>query len=103
MWGENMVYGYSRCSTNETKQDLNRQTRELQAAGAEIAFEEFEHGDSANKKELNKLFEIVQPGDTIITAEVSRLSRSTKQLCEIIPKKLLKSFHKYHFHLLWHV
>ena len=30
------------------------------------------------------LLETVQSGDTIITLEVSRLSRSTKQLCEII-------------------
>lgn len=79
-----MVYGYARCSTNESKQDLNRQTRELKAAGAEIIFEEFEHGDSVEKKELNKLLSIVKAGDTVITAEVSRLSRSTKQLCEII-------------------
>lgn len=79
-----MIYGYSRCSTNESKQDLNRQTRELKAAGAEFVFEEFEHGDSTTKKELNKLFEIVKDGDTIITSEVSRLSRSTKQLCDII-------------------
>lgn len=79
-----MIYGYSRCSTNESKQDLQRQTRELKAAGAEIVFEEFEHGDSATKKELNKLFEIAKAGDTIITLEVSRLSRSTKMLCEII-------------------
>ena len=86
-----MTYGYSRCSTNETKQDLNRQTRELKQAGAEIVFEEYEHGDAENKRELNKLFEIVQPGDTIITAEVSRLSRSTKQLCEIIDKVKAKS------------
>ena len=79
-----MTYGYSRCSTNESKQDLNRQTRELKANGAEIVFEEYEHGDSAVKKELNKLFEVVKAGDTIVTTEVSRLSRSTKQLCEII-------------------
>ncbi len=79
-----MTYGYSRCSTNESKQDLNRQTRELKKAGAEIVFEEFEHGDSESKKELSKLLEIVKAGDTIITAEVSRLSRSTKQLCDII-------------------
>ena len=30
-----MIYGYARCSTNETKQDIQRQTRELKAAGAE--------------------------------------------------------------------
>ena len=86
-----MIYGYARCSTNESKQDLNRQKRELVAAGAEIVFEEYEHGDSADKKELNKLFAIVQPGDTILTAEVSRLTRSTKQLCEVIEQVKAKS------------
>lgn len=79
-----MVYGYSRCSTNDTKQDLQRQTRELKKAGAEIIFQEFEHGDAAAKKELSKLFDAVRPGDTIVTLEVSRLSRSTKQLCELV-------------------
>ena len=33
-----MVYGYARCSTNESKQDINRQVRELKAAGAEKVF-----------------------------------------------------------------
>ena len=37
-----MIYGYSRCSTNETKQDINRQVRELKAAGAEEIFMEYE-------------------------------------------------------------
>lgn len=81
-----MIYGYSRCSTNESKQDLQRQTRELKAAGAEIIYQEFEHGDAEQKKELEKLFAAVQPGDTIITLEVSRLSRSTKQLCEVVER-----------------
>ena len=79
-----MIYGYARCSTNETKQDINRQVRELKAAGAEEIFLEYEHGDSAVKKEQQQLFDTVQPGDTIITLEVPRLARSTKQLCDII-------------------
>lgn len=79
-----MIYGYARCSTNEGKQDLNRQIRELEEEGAQIVFKEYEHGDAAEKKELEKLFQVVKAGDTIITAEVSRLSRSTKQLCQII-------------------
>ena len=29
-----MIYGYCRCSTNETKQDINRQVRELKELGA---------------------------------------------------------------------
>ena len=79
-----MIYGYARCSTNEDKQDINRQIRELKAAGAEEVIFEYEHGDSAVKQNLQLLLDTVQEGDTVITLEVSRLSRSTKQLCEII-------------------
>ena len=79
-----MIYGYARCSTNESKQDINRQVRELKAAGAEEVYFEYEHGDSAAKQKQLALFDIVREGDTIITLEVPRLARSTKQLCEII-------------------
>ena len=79
-----MIYGYARCSTNETKQDIGRQIRELKANGAEKIFLEYEHGDPAIKKELEKLFAVVVAGDTIIVLEVPRLARSTQQLCEII-------------------
>ena len=79
-----MKYGYARCSTNESQQDINRQVRELKAAGAEQIFLEYEHGDSAIKQELSSLLEQASEGDTIYTLEVSRLARSTKQLCEII-------------------
>ena len=79
------IYGYARCSLAEEKgQDLNRQVRELKAAGAEDIITEREHGDARVKQNLDMLLEIAQPGDTIITLEVSRLSRSTQQLCEII-------------------
>ena len=79
-----MIYGYGRCSTNESKQDINRQIRELKTAGAEEVIFEYEHGDAQTKKQLSMLLDTAQPGDTIITLEVSRLSRSTQQLCEII-------------------
>ena len=79
-------YGYARCSTNESKQDIHRQIKELKAAGAEEIVFEYEHGDgdAKIKKELESLLEAAQAGDTLITTEVSRLSRSTQQLCEII-------------------
>jgi len=79
-----MIYGYARCSTNEDKQDINRQIRELKAAGADEVIFEYEHGDAKVKKNLQMLLDTAQEGDTIITLEVSRLSRSTQQLCEII-------------------
>ena len=86
-----MIYGYARCSTNEDKQDINRQIRELKAAGAEEVIFEYEHGDSAVKQNLQMLLDTVREGDTVITLEVSRLSRSTKQLCEII--EVIRSKH----------
>lgn len=79
-----MVYGYSRCSTNETKQDINRQVRELKATGAEEIFMEYEHGDAKIKSQQQAMFAQTHSGDTITVLEVSRLARSTQQLCEII-------------------
>ena len=76
--------GYARCSTNESKQDINRQVRELKAAGAEEIFIEYEHGDSKIKSQQAAMFDQAVAGDTIIVLEVSRLARSTQQLCEII-------------------
>ena len=80
----NKTWGYARCSTNEDKQDITRQIRELKAAGAEEVIFEYEHGDAKVKKNLQLLLDSAEAGDTIITLEVSRLSRSTKQLCSII-------------------
>lgn len=81
-----MIYGYARCSTNEKEQDISRQIRELKQMGAtdETIYFEYESGAKADRAELNKLFCAVRQGDTIVTTEVSRLTRSTKQLCDII-------------------
>lgn len=81
-----MIYGYARCSTNESKQDINRQIRELKNLGAsdETIYLEYASGTKADRREFNKLLNIVVPGDAIVTTEVSRLSRSTKQLIELI-------------------
>ena len=76
-----MKYGYARCSTNEDKQDIQRQIRELKASGADEIVFEYEHGDAKVKRNLQMLLDTAREGDTIITLEVSRLSRSTQQLC----------------------
>ena len=52
-----MNHGYARCSTNESKQDIDRQVRELKQAGAEDIFLEYEHGDAAVKCQLSSLLE----------------------------------------------
>lgn len=86
---EMTTYGYARCSTDESKQDINRQKRELKSLGCvdeKNIYWEYESGTKIDRVELNKLLDQVVSGDTIVTAEVSRITRSTKQLCEIIEK-----------------
>ena len=85
------IYGYARCSLAEEKgQDLNRQVRELKAAGAKEIVTEREHGDKV-KQNLDLLLLAAEEGSTLICCEVSRLSRSTQQLCEII--EIIKTKH----------
>ena len=81
-----MLFGYARCSTNEKEQDINRQVRELKQQGAtdKTIYLEYESGTKVNRAELMKLLDVVKPGDTILATEVSRITRSTKQLCDII-------------------
>lgn len=82
-----MIYGYARCSTNEERQDINRQKRELHTLGVtdeKCIYWEYESGMKDDRTEFNKLLDIVTEGDTVATTEVSRLTRSTKHLCEIL-------------------
>jgi DNA invertase Pin-like site-specific DNA recombinase len=69
-----MTYGYARCSTNEERQDIGRQKRELYTLGViddKYIYWEYESGIKDNRAELQKLLDIVSEGDTIATTEVS--------------------------------
>ncbi len=81
-----MIYGYCRCSTNEEKQDIRRQERDLVKQGVELAniYWEYESGTRRDRVQLNRLLDKVQNGDTIIATELSRITRSTKDLIEIL-------------------
>ena len=88
------VYGYCRCSTTEERQDINRQKRELYKLGVENdknIYWEYESGTNDNRVEFNKLLDLLEKGDTLCTTEVSRLTRSTSYLCEIL--KLVQERH----------
>lgn len=81
-----MIYGYARCSTNDKLQDINRQIRELKLFGISDTelFTEYESGTKINRTELTKLLNTLSRGDTLVATEVSRITRSTKQLCDIL-------------------
>lgn len=81
------IFGYARCSTDESRQNIDRQKRDLFNMGVKEGknlYFEYESGSNTERAELQKLLDSIQEGDTIATTEVSRLTRSTKQLCEIL-------------------
>lgn len=78
------IYGYGRCSTNEDRQDVLRQERELKAMGATDIRTEYVSGTKQHKAALDNILSEIKEGDTLAVTEVSRITRSTKQLCNII-------------------
>ena len=81
------IYGYCRCSTTEERQDINRQKRDLYKLGVEDEkniYWEYESGTKNDRAEFNKLLDLLEKGDTLCTTEVSRLTRSTSYLCDIL-------------------
>lgn len=81
-----MVYGYARISTKEVegKQCLNSQFQELKKMGCEVIMYDMESGLNDERKELNKLLEIVKEKDYIICVEPSRITRSISGLIKIL-------------------
>lgn len=79
----NKIYGYCRISTN--KQSIERQFRNiLNLYPNAIIVEEVYTGTKVQgRKEWNKLFKIVEEGDTIVFDSVSRMSRSSEEGFEL--------------------
>lgn len=77
-----MKMGYKRVST--TGQKLDRQTDILNEYGVERIFEEKETGTKREKPELNRMLDMLREGDVVIITELTRLSRSTKDLFDIV-------------------
>ncbi len=77
-----MKIGYKRVST--TGQRLDRQTDLLNEYGVEKIFEEKVTGTKREREQLNNMLNQLRKGDVVIVADLTRLSRSTKDLFEII-------------------
>lgn len=80
------ILGYARVSTDG--QNLDRQIDALMAAGVskKHLYCEKMTGTKADRPELNKLINNLESGDTVIIADLTRISRSTKDLLEIVDK-----------------
>ncbi len=77
-----MIFGYARVSTED--QNLNRQLDQLKDAGAEKIYKEKITGTKKDRPELSKLLEYARDGDTIIITDLTRISRSTKDLISLV-------------------
>ena len=79
----NKIYGYCRISTN--KQSMERQFRNILSLypDAVIVEEVFTGTKVQGRKEWNKLFKVVEAGDTIIFDSVSRMSRNAEEGFEL--------------------
>ena len=81
-----MLLGYARVSTLE--QNLDRQIDALVNAGVDprMIYQEKITGTKLQRPELNQLLEDLQPGDVLIIPDLTRISRSTKDLLMIVEK-----------------
>ena len=85
------AYGYARCSTTEKRQDVERQVAELYAMGASFVVQEYESGGNAGRKGFKGLVEALADGDVLMATEVSRVTRSLLQLCEVVELAKVKN------------
>lgn len=81
------IIGYARVSTQD--QNLNRQIDQLKDAGCEKIFQEKITGTKSDRPELNRLLEFLRKEDILIVSDLTRLSRSTRDLIDIA--EILKS------------
>ena len=87
--------GYARVSTLD--QNLDRQLDALKAYGIDgrLIYREKMTGTKRDRPELQRMLDELQPGDTVVVADLTRISRSTKDLLEIVDQiKQKKAFIK---------
>lgn len=77
-----MLIGYARVSTDDQNLDLQRDA--LKKAGCEQIFEDNVSGVNAVRTGLNKALEYARSGDIIVVWRLDRLSRSLKDLIEMV-------------------
>lgn len=77
-----MKIGYARVST--LHQDLSLQLDALHLAGCELIYQETGSGSKSDRPELMNLLKAIRPGDELVVWKLDRLSRSLKDLINLI-------------------
>lgn len=86
-----MKIGYARVSTQD--QNLDRQLDNLKAAGCERIFNEKMTGTKSDRPELRTMLLTLRSGDVLVIDSFSRLSRSTKDLLDLVEKLTAMGVH----------
>lgn len=81
---ENKIVGYIRTSTNHQELGLEVQRKALENYKPTIIFSEQVSGKKEERAELAKALECLNEGDTLLIYNLSRLSRSSKQLVNLM-------------------
>ena len=81
---QGMKIGYARVSTIE--QNLNLQRDALKAAGCSKIIEDKASGGKVKRHGLERVLEVLRPGDTLAVWRLDRLGRSLKHLIELMAK-----------------
>jgi DNA invertase Pin-like site-specific DNA recombinase len=79
-----VIFAYVRISTEG--QDTENQIAELKKAGTERIYEEVASGAKWERPQLQDCLKHLRPGDILIVWKLDRLSRSLKDLLQIIDK-----------------
>jgi len=79
-----MLLGYARVSTDD--QNLDRQIDQLKEHGVDAQYIYLEKmtGTKKDRPQLKKLMDYARPGDIIVIADLTRISRSTKDLISLV-------------------
>ena len=78
-----MLIGYARVSKQQ-EQDTATQVQALRKAGAERIYQEHASGGRWDRPELHKLLDGLRPGDVLVVWKLDRLSRSLKDLLQLL-------------------
>lgn len=78
----NYIYGYARVSADD--QNLATQLDTLEKHGCHRIFQEKINGSYTSRPMLDKLLEVLRPGDTVTVARFFRLGRNAKHLLELL-------------------
>ena len=77
-----MKIGYCRVSTAD--QNLDLQIDALKKAGCERVYQEKISGRIESREQLDKMLEMLRPGDQVVIWKLCRLSRKMKHLIMVV-------------------